>query len=269
MVETGGMKLTETDSADIQSLIAQPLNKDFPENSFQHIFWEEQRKFNALKNKRQMRWHPLIIRYALALKYSSTSAYRLVSGYLSLPSERTLRDYTHWCSVSDGVQIPFIEHARKTLNESGISKLQLQFTLLMDEMKIKQGLVFSKSTKEIIGFTNLSTVNHELSILTEETDSSTESSLASYQIAKQMLVFMIRPIFKPSLSFLVALYPSSNRSGEELYPVVMEVVEALELWALPVLAITSDGASPNRKFYKLCKLYEEFFLVMARFTPVV
>ena len=58
-----------------------PLNKDFPENSFQHMFWEEQRKFNALKNKRQMRWHPLIIRYALALKYSSTSAYRLVSGY--------------------------------------------------------------------------------------------------------------------------------------------------------------------------------------------
>ena len=156
--------------------------------------------------------------------------------------------------MSDGVQIPFIEHARKTLNESGISKLQLQFTLLMDEMKIKQGLVFSKSTKEIIGFTNLSTVNHELSILTEETDSSTESSLASDQIAKQMLVFMIRPIFKPSISFPVALYPSSNLSREELYPVVMEVVEALELWALPVLAITSDGASPNRKFYKLCKL---------------
>ena len=42
MVETGGIKFTETDS---------PLNEDFPENSFQHIFWEEQRKFSALKNK--------------------------------------------------------------------------------------------------------------------------------------------------------------------------------------------------------------------------
>ena len=141
MVETGGIKLTETDSADIQSLLAQSLNKDFPENSFQHIFWEEQTKLNAFKNKHQMRWHPLIIRYALALKYSSTSAHRLVSAYLSLPLER---NYTHWCSVSNGAQVPFIDHAWKTISESGVSKDHLQFTLLMDEMKIKQGLVLAR-----------------------------------------------------------------------------------------------------------------------------
>ena len=39
-----------------------------------------------------------------------------------------------------------------------------------------------------------------------------------------------------------------------IYPVVMDVVEALELWDLSILNITSDGESPNRKFCKLCKL---------------
>lgn len=81
--------------------------EQFEEGSFECIPWEEQ----TLKEKRQMKWHPLIIRFALVLRYVSTSGYRVAanSGFLSLPSERTLRDYTHWCSVKDGVQMPFIK----------------------------------------------------------------------------------------------------------------------------------------------------------------
>jgi len=34
----------------------------------------------------------------------------------------------------------------------------------------------------------------------------------------------------------------------------VDVVEALELSNVPVIAVTSDGTSPNCTFYKLCKL---------------
>ena len=74
--------------------------------------------------------------------------YRVIANnrFLLLPSERTLLDYTHWCSVTDGVQIPFtsIEHAQKVLKDEGMGKDKPKFTLLMDEIKIKQCLVFSK-----------------------------------------------------------------------------------------------------------------------------
>ena len=63
------------------------------------ILWNEQLKYNSLKDKRQMRWDPLLIRFALSIKYASSAAYQQATklGFLALPSERTLRDYTHWC----------------------------------------------------------------------------------------------------------------------------------------------------------------------------
>ena len=260
LITKEGVTLTEGESSDMNRLlsdVSEKINDEFPKDSFQYILWEEQRKFNHLKNKRQMKWHPVIIRFALALKYASSSAYRMVSssGFIKLPSERTLRDYTHWCSVADGVHIPFIEHAKTVMKDKGMSEDESKFTLLMDEMKIKQGLVFSKCTGEMVGFTNLGTVNEDLaSITAEATDIEHCTEMGNHLLAKSMLVFMIRPIFKPSLSFPIASYPVSNLSGEKLYPVVMEVVEALELSNVAVVAVTSDGASPNRMFYKLCRL---------------
>ena len=66
--------LQDDDAADIVHLIADvsPVVKEkFAEDSPQKVFWEEQVKYNSLKDKRQMRWHPLIIRFGLNLKYLS------------------------------------------------------------------------------------------------------------------------------------------------------------------------------------------------------
>ena len=64
-----------------------------------------------------MRWHPLLIRFALSLKYASCSCIRtnklLSFGFLALPLERTLHDYTHWCPTISGVQLHFIEQIKR------------------------------------------------------------------------------------------------------------------------------------------------------------
>ena len=66
----------------------------------------------------------------------------------------------------------------------------------------------------MIGFTNLGTVNEDLaSITTEAPDIEYCTEMGNYLLAKSMLLFMIRPIFKPSLSFPIASYPVSNLSG--------------------------------------------------------
>ena len=144
LIESEGVRLSREDAADIQAVMEENSEKvdgDFTKDSFQHILWEQQKKNSALKDKRQMRWHPLVIRFALSLRYASSTAYRTVasSGLLSLPSERTLRDYTHWCSVRNGVHFPFIEKAKKVMAQEGFKKEDMQFALIMDEMKIKRG----------------------------------------------------------------------------------------------------------------------------------
>ena len=139
--------------------------QDFDKDSPQYLLWQEQIKYKNVRRKQQMRWYPLIIRFALNLLYSSRAAYHAVttSGFLSLPSERTLRDYSHWCEVQNGVHFDFIKQAQKTLQQEGVdARDSEQFVLLLDEMKIKSGLVFNKNSGELVGFSNLSQVNRDI-----------------------------------------------------------------------------------------------------------
>ena len=56
--------LQDNDAADISQIIAEvsPVVEDrFPSDSPQRILWEQQKHYNSLRDKRQMRWNPLVI----------------------------------------------------------------------------------------------------------------------------------------------------------------------------------------------------------------
>ena len=186
------------------------------------------------------------------------------SGLISLPSERTLNDYTHWSTPHSGVQLEFIEQYISMLSD--VSCQRLLVALSMDEMKIKSGLVFNKNEGRLVGFTDLGRVNSDIEELL-----SNESESAEEQLADSVFVFMIRAIFKPSLSVAVAHYftrnlkgthsysvlqaithnlPCINLLGEQIFSLAWEVVEAVEMYNLKVVSLTSDGAKPNRRFYR-------------------
>ena len=82
------------------------INSAYSEGSFSRLFWEEQFKAASAADARQVRWHPVIIKWCLNLKLLSTSAYHALrtSGFLRLPSARTLRDYTHYFASKPGFQ---------------------------------------------------------------------------------------------------------------------------------------------------------------------
>ena len=198
------LSLEENDAADI-STIFREVNKSFPPDIPQGIFWDQQKTYNSLKDKRQMKWHPVVIRFALNLRYMYTSAYQAVcqSGFINLPSERTLSDYTHWTSAHSGVQLEFIEHFKSILEDEVSSP---QCALSMDEMKIKSGLVFSKRTGSLVGFVDLGSANRDMErLIADDTADSTKGRLAD-----QVFVFMARAMFKPSLAVPIAHYPSLN-----------------------------------------------------------
>jgi hypothetical protein len=109
------------------------------------------------------------------------------SGFLSLPSERTLREYTHWCTVKNGIHIPFIEQVAKVMREEVVQESDQLFTLLVDEMKFKSGLVFSKSTKQLVVFCDLRNVNQDIENLFSAPEARTEKLfISSAAIPSQM-----------------------------------------------------------------------------------
>ena len=123
----------------------------------------------------------------------SSSAYHgaRTAGFIKLPSERTLRDYTHYFKSQTGFQREVNE---QVLKESKVDQLQENrkyCALFLDEMKVKENLVYDKYTGEIVGFTSLGTVNDELLQLEREC----QGDSSHPQLAKQVLVLMIRGIF--------------------------------------------------------------------------
>lgn len=112
-----------------------------------------------------MRWHQLVIQFALNLKYLSSSAYRAIrqSGVISLPSKHALSDYTHWTSPHTGVQLEFIEEFYSLLAEQVPCGL-CHCALSMDEMKLKSGLVFNNIRAPFVALLPWAMQNHDINL---------------------------------------------------------------------------------------------------------
>lgn len=113
-------------------------------------------------------------------------------------------------------------------------------------MKIHEDLVFNKHTCELIGFVNIGTTNAQIDTIADGSESSTDNR----SIASHMLLFMVRGMFS-NLEFPYAHFSTRGISADSLFPLVWEAVNRLELSGLNVIAFSCDGASPNRKFYKM------------------
>ena len=68
----------------------------YPEGSFQMVFWDQQKRAASLKHSRSMKWHTLFIKWCLYLRHVSGKGY---TKCICLPSQRTLRDYTHYTTA--------------------------------------------------------------------------------------------------------------------------------------------------------------------------
>ena len=122
------------------------VEESFPEGSFRRVFWDQQLKSAKLKGSRGMRWHPLLIRWALNLRMKSSGAYHAMrtAGFITLPSERTLRDYTHVFENKVGFQFDVNDLLAAEAQLSGLDDVRKHVVLVFDEMKIQEDLVYNK-----------------------------------------------------------------------------------------------------------------------------
>jgi len=105
---------------------------------------------------------------------------------------------------------------------------------MFDEMKIKSGLIFSKASGKIIGFTELGAINEEMESL--------ERSLSSKEklrpLASHVLCVMIRGFFK-HFHLPIAYFATKSATSEQLYSILWEAVRVVESIGLDVHAFVS------------------------------
>ena len=208
---------------------------------FMNLFWQQQKKLFS-SSCTGVRYHPMIIRFCLSLAAKSPSCYEELrnSKVLVLPSQRRLKDYRNAIKPHTGFREEVIE-VLKAETDSYFD-VQRYVVLLFDEMKVMANLVLDKSTGELIGFTDLGDPDLNFGAL-EKTDN----------IATRALAFLVRGVCT-ELKFGLAHFATTGATAAQLMPLFWEAVCILEtscnLW---VIAATSDGASPNRRMYRLHK----------------
>ena len=262
LVKGEGMKLDEeTDNILRETINEKASSCPFSPESPQFLLWEQQKLQCSLKDNRAMRWHPLIIRWCLSIYLKSPSTYKHIrsSPFMFLPCKDTLLKYVNFTDPGCGFNEDILLRMLNTIDLPNLKKFERNVTLSFDEMKIKSGLVFCSSTGKLVGFTEMGSINNmaaefERRVSKEESSDkkSTENEI-NQPLAKYVIVFMVRGIFT-SLCYPFGHFASTGFTSDQLYFCAWEAVRILELMNLKVRAITADGASPNRKFFKLHKL---------------
>ena len=118
--------------------------------------------------------------------------------------------------------------------------------LVLDEVHIKEGLVYDKHQGNLIGFSNLGEINNHLL----KFENALNGQDMPQQLAGSMVVLMIRGLFH-KLNFPYVQFAVSNLSGDLLMDPVWEAIFRLERMGFHVLTLTCDGASTNRRLWKL------------------
>ena len=227
-------------SHDLLTLISKNQQSMSP---FMKLFWEQQQQ-NTSRSPTGHRYHPMIIRWYLSIASKSASAYDELrgtfkgSGVIELPSRRQLRDYSNAIKPQTGFNPEVVDILEKMVSQ--YSQVERYVSILFDEMKIQGGLVWDKSSGELIGYINLG--DPDVNYATLENQES---------IATHALVFMVKGICS-NLQYVLGYFATSGVSGCQLFPIFWRAVALLEIKCnLFVIAATADGATANRRLFKM------------------
>ena len=108
---------------------------------------------------------------------------------------------------------------------------------------------FPFSTGEVVGFVNLGEINNDLLRL-ENSICHQHKQCQPNAIATHLLVILVRGIFI-KLNFPYAHFATEGITADILFPIVWEAVRQIEWLGLKIIFVTADGASPNRKFFRM------------------
>lgn len=167
------------------------------------LFWSEQKRYIRTRNKKQIRYHPATIKFCLSIIAKSSSAYEQMrldskdgSGVLVLPSQRTLRNYRNYIKPQQGFNPQVIDDL--TSKTANFSTPERNASIVIDEMKIQEDLVWDKSTGNLIGFVDLGDSNINESMITD-----------TEKLATHAMVFFVKSIMNP-LSFCFANFATDS-----------------------------------------------------------
>ena len=234
-METAGITLGDEISLDFEKIMAdkdEGIAKKYSKDSFEYIFWKQQQEALAKKGnaKKGIQWHPLVIKWCLCLRHQSNKAYETLrdSGCIALPSQRTLQDYSNAVKAGSGFSFEVDDQLLRAAHLMNSPSYHSLVTILIDEMYIREDLVYDKHTGWLIGFIDLGSINNHLARF-EQSLSEDDAEISTPPLAKSMVVLMVRGLFT-TLKFPYAQFLCSSLTGEQLFSPFWEAIFTWREW---------------------------------------
>ena len=180
--------------------------------------------------KKGIQWHPLVIKWCLCLRHQSNKAYETLrdSGCIALPSQRTLQDYSNAVKAGSGFSFEVDDQLLRAAHLMNSPSYHSLVTILIDEMYIREDLVYDKHTGWLIGFIDLGSINNHLARF-EQSLSEDDAEISTPPLAKSMVVLMVRGLFT-TLKFPYAQFLCSSLTGEQLFSPFWEAIFTWREW---------------------------------------
>ena len=215
-------------------------------DQFFEILLKDQAKALTMPSK-QMRWHPLIIKWCLRMYTKSHSLYDDIreSGFIKLPSGRTLNDYKNFSSPKSGWNTENIKVMKDKIEKLKLKQSAKIGAFSFDEVKIKEGLLFDPSTWELIGFTNLDSTEDTCDSKGSSTNDHPEAKLATH-----VLQFFFKSLFA-KFDFPYSYFLTKGITAQKLHRIFWQCVSILHGFQFTILLSICDGASENRAFINM------------------
>ena len=195
-----------------------------------------------------------MIRWCIYLHHKSSKAYELLrkSNCINLPSQRTLRDYTHFVDSASGFTDDLDSQLVQDSKLTPLKEHEKYVGLIGDEMHVKQRLVYDKNTGDLIGYCNLGDINNHLTQLECQYSNNTQRT----HLATTIMVLMIQGLFY-SFTFPYASFPTSHLAGEQMVPIFYEAIMQIEMCGLKVVFIKLVGNQATPVKHKFCNPLSE------------
>ena len=110
----------------------------------------------------------------------------------------------------------------------------------------------------MVSFTEMGNINDEFKTFQEKLEREQSAEKLDRELASHVIAYMVRGIFS-NLSNPFAFFASTGFTASQLYPCTIEATKVLTCLGFHVRAYVSDGASPNRKFYKIISPEDEVY----------
>ena len=177
--------------------------------------------------------------------------------FLRLPHVHTLNKYSNFTQPQTCFNYYIL---KELILDVGLEKIPdyKKNVICYDEMKIKSNFVYRRTSAKMVGFTEMGNINDEFKTFQEKLEREQSAEKLDRELASHVTMYMVRAIFS-NLSYPFAFFASTGFTASQLYLCTIEATKVLTCLRFHVRAYVSDGASPNRKFYKIISREDEVY----------